>query len=279
MDSQAPSKTAVETRAAQPHRAQLADHLQSALALASQPGRTATLLRALEEVAQCLPAGFQQEQIRQQIRDVRWIDVVDAPRALKVAEATARDFAKDLAFEPRIEAPLPAGFPAPTPVGELQVKHYPTYRMGQTDASQTRANGAFWTLFQHIESNEIAMTAPVEMTMEPAGERVRETKMAFLYRSTEQGQLGEQGRVQVVDVPAMAVLSLGCRGDTNYRTVAKLRQHLDAWIAKNPEWKASGDLRVMGYNSPMVPWNQRYFEIEIPIERVAQTPTVVMQDV
>ena len=186
----------------------------------------------------------------------------------------------DLAFEPRIEAPLPVGWPSPTPVGEIQVKQYPEYRMGQTDSLKVRSNGAFWTLFQHIESNDIAMTAPVEMTMEAKGDRMRETKMAFLYRSTEQGRLGEQGRVEVVDVPAAAALSMGCRGDTNYRTVAKLRMELDAWLTKNPQWKAAGDLRVMGYNSPMVPWNKRYFEIELPIEKVAkENPAVVMRDV
>ena len=71
----------------------------------------------------------------------------------------------DLSFEPRIEAPVPVGWPAPTTVNELMVLDYPAYRLARAPMSgQMRTNNAFWKLFRHIESNQIPMTAPVETT-------------------------------------------------------------------------------------------------------------------
>ena len=260
--------------------------LRHALQTAPQEGALAHLLKALDRATAELPIGYQNKQLQDLKQDVRWMAVFDAEEALAHLQHGLREHSQNLAFEPLMESPLPEGFPAPVPVGEIQIKSYPAYRMGQTDASKLRANGAFWTLFKHIQSNDIAMTAPVEMTFEPNGEKVRETKMAFLYRTTRQGQLGEQGRVVVTDVPAMQTLTMGCRGDTNYRNVARLRKDLEAWLDKQPEWQVAGELRVMGYNSPMVPWNKRYFEIEIPIERkplssAAQTgaPNANLRDV
>ena len=62
------------------------------------------------------------------------------------------------------EAPLPDGFPTYTPVGEIEVKRYPAYRKAETTGGV-----AFWTLFQHIKTAGISMTAPVEMTYEKDG--------------------------------------------------------------------------------------------------------------
>ena len=62
-----------------------------------------------------------------------------------------------------VVAALPEGFPDPTPAGEIQIKRYPAYRLARSKMSGADSV-AFWTLFLHIKKNEIAMTAPVEMT-------------------------------------------------------------------------------------------------------------------
>jgi len=61
------------------------------------------------------------------------------------------------------EAKLPVGFPAPGPVGEVIVKTYPAHRLARVRAERNNDNGMFMQLFRHIERQEIAMTAPVEM--------------------------------------------------------------------------------------------------------------------
>jgi hypothetical protein len=178
-----------------------------------------------------------------------------------------REAAKTLRFEPKVEAAAPAGFPQPTPVGEIEVKSYPDYRLARTEIPEVASDdAAFFRLFRHITSNEIAMTAPVEMTYgQQDGFRPR--SMAFLYESTRVGQIGKQGEVSVADVPAMTVVSIGMRGDHSDKQLAKAQALLTAWLKDhNDHYHASGPLRVMGHNSPMVPVEKRYFEVQIPVQ-------------
>lgn len=161
------------------------------------------------------------------------------------------------------EAKQPAGFPKPGKVGEIIVKTYPAYRAAVVKRSDGSQNRMFRTLFNHIKTNDIKMTAPVEMTFDDRGE----TSMAFLYRSTDLGELGKDGDVQVVDVPAAQVVSIAVRGDytkENWQAnVGKLRK----WLVDNDDWEAAGPSRYLGYNSPFVPKFLRYGEIQIPIRK------------
>jgi len=177
-----------------------------------------------------------------------------------------RALADDKPFRPIKEAELPAGFPEYTPIGEVRVKHYPAYRKAEADSTAGRA---FWTLFTHIKKNDIAMTAPVEMTY-AEGDRPKESKMAFLYGRPDLGSTGQQGRVEVLDVPAKTVLSTGVRGPQSAKTVDEARRRLNRWLDENKDrYTAAGQLRVMGYNSPFVPRDRNYFEVEIPIRPAA----------
>ncbi len=128
-----------------------------------------------------------------------------------------------LRFRPIREAPLPEGYPEPPPVGQIVVKHYPACRLARTPVTdQIRQGDAFMTLFRHIQKNDIAMTAPVEMTFRSqTREKLREVEMAFLYRSPTQGQAGKEERVEVVDVPAADYISLGLTGDFRGEQVAE----------------------------------------------------------
>ena len=93
--------------------------------------------------------------------------------------------------------------------------------------------------------------------------------MAFLYRSTTQGATGKDGSVEVVDIPAMTVVSFGMRGDATEARVAEAKVQLEEWLKRNSsDYQAAGPLRVMGYNSPFVPVERRFSEIEIPIRSV-----------
>jgi uncharacterized surface protein with fasciclin (FAS1) repeats len=173
-----------------------------------------------------------------------------------------------LSFQPLLEAELPAGFPEPTPVGEIRLKSYPAYRLARTSMTGRERQGqAFFTLFKHITENGIAMTAPVEITYGALRDNAQKTQaMAFLYETPKLGTPGQQGKVTVVDLPAMTTVSLGLQGDATAERVAEAGLLLQSWLEQHqPGYEAAGPLRVMGYNSPMVPVERRYVEIEIPV--------------
>jgi len=194
---------------------------------------------------------------------VRVVD--EQPRAAALlVDLVAGDVARDLAFEPIMEAPLPVGFPAPALAGEILVQTYPGYRLARSEM-RGGTNGAFFTLFRHIKSENIAMTAPVEMTVE--GDRM--VDMGFLYRRPDMGEVGEDGRVLVEDVAPMTVLTIGVRGTTRSTRVDGALDQLEAWLERNAEtWERAGRARVMGYNGPMVPAAKQFIEVQIPVRRV-----------
>ena len=170
-----------------------------------------------------------------------------------------------LRFEPKEEAPLPEGFPELTPVGEIRLQQYPKYRLAKTEMTLLEGR-AFWTLFNHIKEREIAMTSPVEMTYAADEKGTKKTSMSFLYRSTEQGKLGTADKVEVVDVPAQAAISIGIRGSANRERVADAKRHLEAWLqSHSDEYEPSGPLRVMNHNSPFVAESKQYSEVQIPV--------------
>ena len=179
------------------------------------------------------------------------------------------------------EATLPERFPAPGPVNEVIVKTYPAHRLARVRADGG-SNGMFMKLFKHIERNEIAMTAPVEMSWQSAapgkaGESVpavgkEPVAMAFLYGRPSIGAAGadpEDPRVVVEDIPEIKVVSIGLRGNYEKATFDRGAKVLQSWLAIHPEWRAVGDLRSLAYNSPFVPGLAKYSEVQIPIEATA----------
>ena len=172
-------------------------------------------------------------------------------------------------FKPIKEAEMPKGFPGYTPVGQIEVKQYPAYRKASASGM-----AEFWTLFQHIKQNNVTMTAPVEMDYgDPRAAKSKERSMSFLYERPDQGATGRQGSVEVVDVPAMTVVSIGCRGSQTGAAVAEAREKLVKWLdGKKGEYVAAGPMRVMGYNSPFVPRDKNFFEVQIPIKPATASP-------
>jgi NADH dehydrogenase [ubiquinone] 1 alpha subcomplex assembly factor 1 len=201
------------------------------------------------------------EELETLVYELRWLAVTRPGPAETRLERDLQRTLADLEFSPLIEAPLPEGFPAPTPVREIERKTYPAYRLARADMKGTQ-NGAFWQLFQHIKKHDIPMTAPVEMTM---GEDGDELDMAFMYEHTRQGETGPDGTVEVMDIAPMEVVSIGCRGNSTGRAVEAARESLLAWIAAHPEVEVAGPARQFGYNSPMVSSSRRYFEVQIPV--------------
>jgi effector-binding domain-containing protein len=187
------------------------------------------------------------------------------------------------------EAKLPLGFPPPSPTGQVVIKDYPAYRLARIRAldagRQAGPNTMFGPLFNHIKRNDIAMTAPVEMTYPraapaadgdslPSDAARRAESMAFLYRDPSLGAAGPDQadpRVVVDDVPAMTVLSVAVRGGYTEANFTAGLDKLRAWLEANPQRAhVVGPPRYLAYNSPFVPGFLKIGEVQLPVERDAE---------
>ena len=177
------------------------------------------------------------------------------------------------AFEIRSEAPLPAGWPRPSLPGLIRIKAYPPVRSAWAKGDNPE-DGQFMTLFRHIKSRQVAMTAPVVMEYDSAtpsagSEPDRTGGMAFLYRRVGQGKTGRFGPVAVSDEKPLKVVSVGVKGAYFRYRFRNAFARLYDWMDKHPEWRPSGMPRVLGYNSPFMPFWLKYSEVQIPVVRSA----------
>ena len=176
-----------------------------------------------------------------------------------------------------IESPLPDGYPEPTPFGAIDIKEYPSVRRAELTSKDDSGSGmvaGFFPLFNHIKKRDIPMTAPVEMDYpglytdfmkdEPGAEG--ETKMSFLYRSSTQGPVGEDGKIVVRDAAPVTVLSVGARGAFD---AAKEFDALRTWLKAQEEWEVAGDPRMFVYNGPFIDPEWRWSEVQVPVRRRA----------
>ena len=167
------------------------------------------------------------------------------------------------AADVQLEADLPAGFPAPGPADGVQLKHYPAYRVARAEG-----RGAFGQLFRHITKHDIAMTAPVEMTLDESGDETRPVDMMFMYPRPDMGAVGPDDTVKVMDLPPVTVFSLGRFGDGGDAVQAEALAEVHAAVDADPAWEPAGAARRFGYSSPFVPREQRYWEVQVPVRAV-----------
>jgi hypothetical protein len=129
------------------------------------------------------------------------------------------------------------------------------------------ANRAFWTLFSHIKKENIAMTAPVEIDYgQDRNAELKEQRMAFLYGKPNLGEAGKDKAVDVMDNPAATVVSIGVRGRQNKDSILAAQRQLETWLeSEKASWAPAGSLRIMAYNSPFVPRDRNFYEVQIPV--------------
>lgn len=118
------------------------------------------------------------------------------------------------------------------------------------------ANRSFYPLYQHIGSNDIAMTAPVE-TRYPlssgTGATAGEAEVSFLYRDTATYPQEVADTIRVEDIPPMMVVSLGLQVGYSYQSYQEGLTRLNQWLAQYPLYRAIGSPRRFFYDSPYVP--------------------------
>jgi len=172
-------------------------------------------------------------------------------------------------------APLPEGFPDPTPDGQIDVKQYPVYRSATVqvkgDLGSASSRG-FSPLFRHISDNDISMTAPVEAqypaaTLQANAAMQGDTAVSFLYRNVDMVPKAVEPDVQVEDTPPMTVVSFGVRGGYDYEIYTKGIEQLQSWLATHPEYSVVGAPRRFFYDGPFIPDALKRSDIQIPVQR------------
>ena len=172
-------------------------------------------------------------------------------------------------------APLPVGFPSPTPDGLLEVKEYPAYRAATYRYSGNlpeASSQAFSPLYEHISQNKISMTAPVE-TRYPAStieskEMSGEATVSFLYRNTDIYPDEIASNITVEDIPPQTVVSLGQVGGYSYESYVEGLEKLKDWLSSNTNYVRSGKPRRLFYDGPYKPDATKRSEIQIPIKKM-----------
>jgi hypothetical protein len=175
-------------------------------------------------------------------------------------------------YQQAMATPLPVGFPAPTQSDRIEVKQYPAYRSGtyRYEGRLEDATGnAFNPLFNHISSNNIAMTSPVEArypteTLDRKLDRGI-VQVSFLYRSTDIIPQQVAKDIRVEDHAPMLVVSIGIQGAYNYAGYQENLAKLQQWLAEHPQYKVSGEPRRFFYDSPFTPEPLKRSEVQIPI--------------
>jgi hypothetical protein len=204
---------------------------------------------------------------------------------------------------------LPAGYPAPTPPGAIEIKSYPSVRRaefsGEKAAHDGRGSRGFWPLFGHIVKRDIAMTAPVEMDyagidlasmpeaanapvalpddaeakkgwqadrkqpLDAAAQKIQDASwtMSFLYRTSDLGPTGEDGKIKIVDTAPVTVISVGLIGSPSNKLVNEGMTKLREYFASQTEWAPAGEIRGLFYNGPDIAENRKWAEIQVPVRR------------
>jgi len=182
----------------------------------------------------------------------------------------------------RIESPLPAGYPEPTPPGSIDIKRYPSVRRAEYVSEGSPGIGmnmGFFPLFNHIKRNDIAMTSPVEMdyrdmfdpaTGKQAAKDSMSLTMSFLYRTPELAPPGadkKDRKVLVTDRPEMEVLAIGMNGPYGTGIVEKGLTMLHDWLREHPEYEIAGEPRAFHYNGPYIANRIKWSEVQLPIRK------------
>lgn len=173
-----------------------------------------------------------------------------------------------------LSAPLPAGYPAPTPPGAMELKTYPSVRRAEIDSEGSAGMAmmtSFYPLYRHISSRDIPMTSPVEVDLRPGDDgdplalprsgQARWT-VSFLYRTPDEGALGADGRVRVVDTVPVTVVSAGLSSPFSEKVATLGLERIQGWLAGQPAWEVAGEPRALAYSGPGDrPWT----EVQVPV--------------
>ncbi len=124
----------------------------------------------------------------------------------------------------------------------------------------------FGPLFRYISNHDIAMTTPVEAS-------IQEGAMLFWVAPGEVGKVaGSKDGVEVIETPERTVAARGAKGGYHEANFKETRRELEAWLADQTDWRPTGEAYGVYWNGPFTPWFLKTYEVHIPVERTANPP-------
>lgn len=152
-----------------------------------------------------------------------------------------------------------------TEVDTIEIKVLPKSVVMESSSESNsyfdEGNNLFRPLFQYLQSNDLAMTTPVEAEIE-------NPKMRFFIESSKENEIFENNaNVKIIEIPERKVLSIGIRGSYNESNFQEGRTKLLKWLQSNPEYKQAGKPYAVYWNSPFMPSFLKRAEVHIPIDK------------
>ena len=153
-----------------------------------------------------------------------------------------------------------------TEVDEIEVKILPPSKVMQSsseaDSYFSENNNLFSPLFRYLKDNELAMTTPVEADIENPKMRffIETSKADINYKSNNQ--------VEILEIPARKVVSIGIRGSYTEANFQEGKAKLEKWLNENEEYVPNGKAYAVYWNAPFVPGFLKKSEVHIPVKKV-----------
>lgn len=158
----------------------------------------------------------------------------------------------------------------PTPADRIELKTLPAGVLLKSSGRGnyfSESNELFRPLFRYISRHEIAMTTPVET-------RIEKAEMYFWVAETERAKVaGNEGGVEVVNIPERHVASAGARGSYSRKNFEDVRARLLAWLAARTDVEAAGEPYAVYWHGPFTPWFMKAFEVHVAVRPRATNAT------
>ncbi|MCY2926257.1 MAG: heme-binding protein [Planctomycetota bacterium] len=192
----------------------------------------------------------------------------DDRKAIAMLEAALVDAIAAEDFSTVVSGRIVEGFPEPSPIGAIRVKHYPAAREAAATCDGDR-DKTFNVLFAHLHARGMEMTSPVVQTHAPGpdGHSLGSlTRIAFYYEKPSMGAVGADGAVLVADIPPVTVVCMAVRGEYTPERLGPAVGALRGWLASHADrYTPVGEPRVLVYSSTVIPAFMRYAEVQIPV--------------
>jgi effector-binding domain-containing protein len=151
-----------------------------------------------------------------------------------------------------------------TPPNALEIKIIPASKViiSQTnDDYFANGNNLFMPLFRYIQSNDIAMTTPVEAEINPGA------MYFYIGGDAALRQLESSDSVKVKQLPARTVASIGIKGSYSESNFLKAKARLEAWIDEQGNYTITGPARAIYWNGPFTPGLLKRSEVHFPVKK------------
>ncbi|MGC6456700.1 MAG: heme-binding protein [Coraliomargaritaceae bacterium] len=152
-----------------------------------------------------------------------------------------------------------------TEVGVIEVKVLPEATLAACSGEAgyfERSDSLFGPLFRYIQTNDIAMTTPVEAEVQPG------VMYFYIGGDAADRELPETNEVKIHQLPERMVLSIGLLGGYSAENFAKGEARLREWIAGQTNYKVTGAARAIYWNGPFTLPVLKRSEVHIPVAAV-----------